>query len=618
MKQRESRAYRFADFLLEPDEQRLTASGTEIHLRPKSFAVLVHLVENHPHLIDRQTFFETIWRNVHVTDDALTRCIREIRKGLGDTQRTPRFVKTIPKRGYAFIHPVDERRRDAAVPTDATTARAEPVPLPDGATARAERRIGIAVLPFIDMSPSLDQEYFCDGVAEEILTALARIEGLRVIARTSTFAFKGRAADVRAVGRTLDVDVVLEGSVRRVGGRLRITAQLVSTADGSHIWTERYDRDATDVFAIQDEIARTIAQALRPQFVDRDDLAHRHAPDVEAHRLFLEGRYFFNRRHAGDYERAIGLFERAIARDDTYAAPRSAIADAFTALAAWGFVPPREAFSRARKAALDALAIDSSLAEPHLVHAIAALFHERDRGAAEREFDRAFGLVLTNPVAQAWYAAFLMDQGRESEALAQTRAALLLDPLSPTVHTVAAVVHLAAGRRREGRALLEKALDFDPSSPIAEHFVGWICLAEGRDAEAETRLRKGAAAGIVGSLSLLAVLDARAGRTARAAQALDALDELDGRRWVPSFERALVHAALGDEARSFALVDEALARGEPIGLQTLGRMLDGVLPAAWIAEVQRRVERPRRVEHSRRAERPPSADASSAAGRIKR
>lgn len=582
MKEPEGGVYRFADFLLEPAEQRLTASGTEIHLRQKTFAVLVHLVESHPHLVDRQTFFDTIWRNVHVTDDALSRCIREIRRGLGDTERTPRFIRTIPKRGYAFVHPVEQLAADLAASS--------------GATTQGGRRIGIAVLPFVDMSPSHDQEYFCDGIAEEILTTLARAEELRVIARTSTFAFKHRAADVRAVGKTLDVDVVLEGSVRRAGGRLRISAQLVSTADGSHVWAQRYDRPAADVFAIQDEIASTIARALHLQFVDRDDLVRRQASDVEAYRLFLEGRYFLNRRHAGDYERAISLFERSFGRDDAYAAPRAAIGDAFTALGAWGFLPPEEAFSRARQAALDALAIDSSLAEPHLVLAIAALFHERDRSLAEQEFERAHGLVLSNPVAQAWYAAFLMDQGRESEALAQTQAALLLDPLSPMVHTVAAVVHLAAGRRRESRQLLEKALDFDPGSPIAEHFAGWICLADGLEAEAETRLRKGAAAGIVSSLSLLAVLDARRGLTARAAQALDGLDELAGRRWVPSFERALVHATLGEEARSFTFVDEALARGEPIGLQTLGRMLDGIMPAAWIAEVQRPAERPRQAE----------------------
>jgi TolB-like protein/Tfp pilus assembly protein PilF len=595
MEQRAGRVYRFGNFTLDPGEQRFLVSGTAVHLRPKTFAVLVHLVENQGHLLDRHTFFETIWRNVHVTDDALTRCIREIRDALGDNERPPRFVKTTAKRGYTFIHPVER----VVIGTSArpSEVRSPAIARPTrSATTSAGRQVAVAVLPFVDMSPRRDQEYFCDGVAEEILTALARIEGLRVIARTSTFAFKGRAADVRAVGKALDVDVVLEGSVRRAGERLRITAQLVRTTDGSHVWAERYDREATDVFAIQDEIAATIAHELRLKFVNRDDIARRHTSDPEAHRLFLEGRYFLNRRHAGDYDRAIGLFEQAIARDVTYAAPHAAIADAFTALGAWGFVPPRVAFSRARSAALAASAIDPALAEPHLVLALVALFHERDQRLAQREFERAFALVLSNPVAQTWYASFLVDQGRETEALAQTRAALLLDPLSPMVHTVAGVVHLAAGRSQQGRELLEKAVDLDPSSPIAEHFIGWSSLAEGRDGEAESHLRRAAAAGIVSSMCLLALLDARNGLPERAVERMTELDRLAEKRWIPSFDRALVYAALGDETRSFALVDEALERGEPAGLQTIGHLLHGLLPEAWVANVKRRVQTRRGAE----------------------
>jgi serine/threonine-protein kinase len=456
------------------------------------------------------------------------------------------------------------------------------------------RAPGIAVLPFADMSAARDQEYFCDGIAEEVLTALAQVDGLRVIARTSAFAFKGRPVDVRTIGRTLDVDVVLEGSVRRYGDRMRITVQLVSAADGNHLWAGRYDRSAGDLFEIQDEIASTIAQQLRDHLAPEllAGVVRTRRADLEVHQLFLKGRYFLNRRHPGDHQRAITCFEEALARDSGHAPSAVAIGDAFIVLGTWGLVPPDAVLSNARAAVERALTIDDTLADGHLALAFIAMWYRRDRRMAEREFHRGFELGLRHPVAHEWYASYLLDQGRDAEALAQAHQGLLMDPLSPTVHTVASVVHLTVGRIEEAQAMLRHALELDQGLPTAHHLLGWSWLAAGRDDLAEPLLRRGAEAGFTNSMALLAVLHARVGQSKRAVAVLDDFDQRAASRWIPSFDRAIVHAALGDEAQSFALVDEALARGEPVRIMTLGQFMSGLLPDAWLSEVKRRASAP--------------------------
>jgi len=582
--------YRFGDFILDPGEQRLLCGGHEVHLRPKSFAVLALLVARHARLVDRQTFFDVVWRDVQVTDDALSRCIREIRQALGDEARAPRFVRTVSKRGYVFIHPVSRSGPEHGA---GPAGLADGTPDPETIELPA-RRPGLAVLPFADMSPERDQAYFCEGIAEDILTELSRLEGLRVIARTSAFAFRNRPVDVRTIGRTLDVDTVLEGSVRRDGDRVRVTAQLVSTTDGGHLWADRYDRDITDVFALQAEIALTIADALRVHLADdrRRAMVRRQPVDQEAHRLFLMGRFYLNRRHPGDHERAVAHFEQALARDDHFAAPAAAIADAFVVLGVWGFLPPQAAFTRARASADRALALDDTMAEAHLTLALVAWLHRRNRSAARTCFRSAFDGGLRTSLAHAWYASSLIDEGHETAALAQAHQALLMDPLSPMVHTAAAAVSLSLGRQDEARGLVRRALDLDEASPVAHHLLGWCEAAAGRDESAIASLRQAADAGLVASTALLGVLHARSHRRDHATAVLEEFDQLSRTRWVPDFERALVHAAIDDTARSLALVDSGLARGEPIGLSTLGRFLSGLLPDEWIHQVKARAAVP--------------------------
>ena len=321
----------------------------------------------------------------------------------------------------------------------------------------------IAVLPFADMSPEGDQEYFSDGMTEEILDALAKVPGLRVAARTSSFQFKGQNPDVRDVGEKLGVEAVLEGSVRRSEQRLRITAQLVSAEDGFHLWSETYDRQLADIFAVQEEIARAIVEALRVQLPGggSEPLVKEKTADLEAYNLYLRGRYVWNQRTKEGMEQAAEYFQQAVERDSTYAKAYSGLADAYTLLESYGYMPTAEALPRARAAAEAALRLDETLAEAHTSLA-QTLMTDGDWEAAEREFLRAVELNPSYATAHHWYSILLASLGQTEEALREIRLAHELDPLSPII-SYALATHLAiAGDDDAAIAQLEKTIELAP------------------------------------------------------------------------------------------------------------------------------------------------------------
>jgi len=246
----------------------------------------------------------------------------------------------------------------------------------------------IAVLPFLDMSPQKDQDYFCEGIAEELINALTKIEKLRVASRTSSFQFKGKSHHVHQIGKELNVKTVLEGSVRKAGNKLRITAQLVNANNGYHLWAEKYDRDMEDIFAIQDEISLAIVDKLKVELLgdEKARLVKRYTENQEAHNLYLKGLYFWNRQHEYGYLKSMEYFQQAIEQDALYALPYTGIADAFTLLGLYGFLPPREAYVKARSAAIRALDIDDTLAEAHLSMALIHFWLDWNWFYADKEF----------------------------------------------------------------------------------------------------------------------------------------------------------------------------------------------------------------------------------------
>jgi TolB-like protein/class 3 adenylate cyclase/Tfp pilus assembly protein PilF len=325
----------------------------------------------------------------------------------------------------------------------------------------------VAVLPFEDMSPGGDQEYFADGISEELINALTKVPGLRVVARTSAFAFKGKNQDIRTIGDQLNVGAVIEGSVRKAGQRIRITAQLVRVTDGFHIWSDTYDRKLDDVFAIQEEIARATVDALQVRLASRPPLVRRPTGDFRAYEMYLTGRHFWNQRTEEGFRKAISYFEKALKADPNYSLAYVGLADSYVLTWLYGYEGYEEALTRAEVAARRALTIDESRGEAHASLAFIRRVQRR-WDEAEREFTRALELNPGHPTAHQWYSAFLLGVvGRAVDAIAEMERALDLDPLSPIINRDAGRTYLFTGDYEAAIERARRALELNPEEPGA-------------------------------------------------------------------------------------------------------------------------------------------------------
>ena len=323
----------------------------------------------------------------------------------------------------------------------------------------------IAVLPFANMSADPEQEFFCDGMAEEIINALTKLENLRVVARTSAFQFKGQALDLREVGKKLDVTSVLEGSVRKVGNRLRVTAQLIKVSDGYHLWSERYDRDMDDVFAVQDEIAQSVVQKLKVKLLGAGDtpLVKRPTDNVEAYNLVLQGRYHAVRSTGAALEKALACFTQALAMEPTYAQAQAGIAFAQAIRALVNVAAPHALMPEAKEATLKALALDETAADAHVSLAVVLHYYEWDWTGAEREYRRAQELSPGDTYARSTYAMLLGTLGRVDESMAEARAAVERDPVSAQPRVALVNVFVMARQFEEAIAEAHAAIELDAS-----------------------------------------------------------------------------------------------------------------------------------------------------------
>ena len=323
----------------------------------------------------------------------------------------------------------------------------------------------IAVLPFADMSPDKSQGYFAEGIAEELIHALARIRGLRVVARTSAFALKDKNLDVREIGRVLDVGAVLEGSVRSAGNKLRITAQLINVSDGFHLWSERYDRDAGDIFTIQDEVSLAIVAQLDVTLHvgEREALQKRTTVDHEAYNLYLKGLYLVARPRPDTLNTALRFFQEALNRDPGFAKAYAGIANVHGMFGNFNFAPPGEAWPKAKAAVAQALALDPDLAEAHAIAAVAAFWYDWDWVAAEASFNRILALNPGDAFTRGAYAWFLLNRRRFDECLREIEVCLRLDPLLPLFYGWSVGLHAAVGKLDEALKVFAKAVELDPT-----------------------------------------------------------------------------------------------------------------------------------------------------------
>jgi serine/threonine-protein kinase len=419
----------------------------------------------------------------------------------------------------------------------------------------------IAVLPFVNMSADPEQEYFCDGLAEELINALTQIEDLKVIARTSAFSFKGRNVNVREIGRELDVGTILEGSVRKAGNRLRITAQLVDTARGHHLWSEKYDREMKDIFAIQDEISEAIVAELKPKLLKEEKVkfARRQTVNLEAYNLYLRGRHFWNRRSEEGLNRAVECFKRAIEKAPDYATAYAGLADCHISLAMYGFLSPKDAYPKAREAALKAMEIDDAVAEAHTSLATIKYNFDWDWERAEKEYKRATELNPGYATAHHWYAGYLRVMGRSEEAIAEIERALELDPFALGINSLHAGILMHSGQYDRAIEASKKTLELDPNFPAAHTNLGATYFFKGMHEEAlaafqrAEKLQQGKAGGMIGKASVYAYM----GRTGEARQILGELLELRKKQYVPAFFLAFVYFLLGEIDHGFEWLGNA-------------------------------------------------------------
>jgi len=437
-----------------------------------------------------------------------------------------------------------------------------------GKASAQESQPSIAVLPFRDMSSQRDQEYFCEGIAEELINALVKLEGLRVAARTSAFQFKDRDSDIQKIGEQLKVKTVLEGSIRKSGNRLRITTQLINIEDGFHIWSEKYDRDLDDIFAIQDEITLAIVDKLKIKLLgeERSALIKRHTADREAHNLYLKGLYFWNRRLEGGMKKAMEYFHQAIEKDPEYALAHVGVADTYNISGFFGFFPPEETFPKAIAAAKKALEIDDTLGEAHASLAWFYTFYQWDWSAAENEFKRAIELNPNYATAHEWYGVYLFAMGRFDEAIAETERARDLDPLSPIINAIVGVAYYFTSRYEESIKNHQKTLELDPNFLLANTWIVLAYVANGMCESAVRTIRRVEASAVEHAYSLgyFGFACGVCGQEEDALRTLDILNELAKKRYVSPVHQANVLLGLGRMDEVFDLLEKAYVERNPM------------------------------------------------------
>ncbi|HLZ99236.1 MAG TPA: tetratricopeptide repeat protein [Steroidobacteraceae bacterium] len=430
-----------------------------------------------------------------------------------------------------------------------------------GAEVRSGRP-SIAVLPFLNISTDAENDYFCEGLAEELINALTKIKGFFVVARGSAFSFRGKQIDVREIGRRLNVDTILEGSIQKAGDRLRVTAQLIDAGNGFHFWSERFDRQMTDIFAIQDEITLAIVKQLKVELLAKERVAvlSKKQESLESYNLYLKGRFYWAQRPQG-IAKAIEYFEQAIDREPTSARARAGLADCYVTLGSWenGTLPPIEAMAKAKAAASKALELDSRLAEAHTTLAYRTTHHDWDWVTAEAQFKCAFELNPNYAVCHHWYSHFLTATGRAEESLSASRRCLELDPLDLVINIHMAWHYQFARQYAQAVEQCWKTSELHPNSFWPAYFLGLAYEQQGQIDRAveEFQVAVKMSGDVTFASAALGHLYGTIGKTAEARGAFDELSARGGRVYVPAYDIALVCAGLGWKDQALAYLTQA-------------------------------------------------------------
>jgi TolB-like protein/Tfp pilus assembly protein PilF len=544
-----TRIYRFGPFVLDVADRSLKRQGSPVSLTPKTFDLLVALVENAGRLVEKDALLATVWPDVAVEEGNLTKGVFSLRQLL-EEEGGPRYIETVPKRGYRFVAPL-------------IFGDVEPPTAPAAPAATGTPENSIAVMPFTDMSATRDQEFFCEGMSEEIINALGRVPQLRVASYTSSLRFKGRPTDTETIGRELKVAWLLEGSVRKAGDVVRIAVQLVRSDDGFSAWSGRFDRKLDDIFSVQDDIAGMIAETLTQRVAKTAaPLVTSKTSENEAYSLYLEGRYLWNKRPGDVVWQAIDRFERAIAIDPKFAPAYAALSSVYGTLGAWeyGVLPPAEALSKAKAAATRALELDPQLAAGHTAVGYTALHFDWNPDRACREFDQAIALNPAWVDAHHWHSHALCAAGRYRESLVACRRIVELDPVNPLMHAHVAWHYYMARDYADALAQSEKVVRMEPSFHWGYFFAGWALEQLGRGSDAVTMLKDAARTSSNNPVMLAGLGHALAtGQDRRAAvRVIQDLRKLRGDKGLFAYEIGVIHAALGQTDDAFQWLSKAV------------------------------------------------------------
>jgi serine/threonine-protein kinase len=427
--------------------------------------------------------------------------------------------------------------------------------------AEMKRKRSIAVLPFADLSPKKDQEYFCDGMTDAIIGKLSQLEKLKVISRTSVICCKKEGKDIKEIGEKLDVATILEGTIQKEKDRIRIRTQLINVEGGFHLWAEVYDRTLESVFDMQDEISQAIVSKMKIKLVGDEKalLVKRYTENVEVYGLYLKGRHFWNKRSEEGLKKSIEYFEQAIEADPNYALAYAGLADAYNMLGGYNLLPPKEAFSKAKSAATKALEIDDTLAEAHTSLALVKEIYDYDWSGSEQEFKRAIELNPNYAVAHHWYGCLLRDMGRFDEGLVEIQRAKELDPLSLPINTDLGLFFCQEGKYNQAIGQCQKALEIDATFHWAHANLGSAYLQKSlfKEAIAEFKEAKSLSEGSPEYVAWLSLAYAMAGNRKEALMLLEKLIKPSKEGLIPMFQVALVYASLKDNDKALEWLEKA-------------------------------------------------------------
>src|SRR5215469_11191131 len=592
----------FKTFRLDTANHLLWRDGDRVPIPPKNFDVLAYLVERAGQVVTQDEILEAVWPETFVNPEVLRKYILEIRKKLGDRPNTPEFIETLPKRGYRFIAPITHESIVKAQDVLTASPIGEPaieekagyeadrprietllvkgrfwrltailllivvVAAAIGASFRLTRgranppaldNNSIAVLPFADISPGKDQEYFSDGLSEQLIHDLAKVSGLRVVGRSSAFQFKGRNEGIREVGRKLGVANVLEGSVRREGNRVRIRAELTKADDGFQLWSQTYDRKINDIFAVQDEIARATTEALQLKLLGGNGQAvasNLRSANAEAYQAYLEANYFSGRgQSTEDLGKALAYADTAIKLDEKYAPAWALRASVQNMMAQYGFSDISEGFRRARDDADHAIALDPASASAYLALARTQISHDWDWDAANTFLTKAAALEPGNVEVFRIRSRLAWVSGDLDQAVRLAEQVVVLEPLRSNSYLGLGHLLYLAGRYDEAQSKLQKALELNPQATFAHFTLAKILIAERKPQQALAEIEKepGEWAKLTGQALIYHALGRTQDSNAALAE-LVAKYETGG-----AYQIAQVHAFRGESHESFAWLERA-------------------------------------------------------------